>query len=187
MNKTLHALFLSATLLCSPIPSLAEESPATAAIEEYMDFAEYGSGIIWPEQIPEADWQKIMVIDARSTDQYEKFHIPGAVNIDWRKIPARRQDIPKDRMVLVYCNTGSLSAQSVFAMRVLGWDNVKVLQDGGALMLWISFGLRVRSMGGPRQPARPGQTVAWNGRSCGLCALAIQLVAPISPRRRLPA
>jgi rhodanese-related sulfurtransferase len=33
-------------------------------------------------------------------------------------------------MVLIYCNTGSLSAQSVFAMRVLGWDNVKVLQDG---------------------------------------------------------
>lgn len=32
--------------------------------------------------------------------------------------------------VLIYCNTGSLSAQSVFAMRLLGWENVKVLQDG---------------------------------------------------------
>jgi rhodanese-related sulfurtransferase len=32
--------------------------------------------------------------------------------------------------VLIYCNTGSLSAQSVFAMRLLGWDNVKVLQSG---------------------------------------------------------
>jgi rhodanese-related sulfurtransferase len=33
-------------------------------------------------------------------------------------------------MVLIYCNTGSLSAQSVFAMRLMGWENVKVLQDG---------------------------------------------------------
>jgi rhodanese-related sulfurtransferase len=33
-------------------------------------------------------------------------------------------------MVLVYCNTGSLSAQAVFAMRLLGWSNVKVLLRG---------------------------------------------------------
>lgn len=44
--------------------------------------------------------------------------------------PGRRAGITKDNMVLIYCNTGSLSAQSVFAMRLLGWDNVKVLQDG---------------------------------------------------------
>ena len=30
----------------------------------------------------------------------------------------------------MYCNTGSLSAQAVFALRLLGWDNVRVLQDG---------------------------------------------------------
>jgi rhodanese-related sulfurtransferase len=39
-------------------------------------------------------------------------------------------DLAQDHMVLIYCNTGSLSAQSVFAMRLMGWDNVKVLQDG---------------------------------------------------------
>jgi rhodanese-related sulfurtransferase len=33
-------------------------------------------------------------------------------------------------MVVVYCNSGSLSAQAVFALRLLGYDNVKVLQDG---------------------------------------------------------
>jgi rhodanese-related sulfurtransferase len=52
------------------------------------------------------------------------------VNIEWRKLPGRRHDIPRDRTVLVYCNTGSLSAQAVFALRLLGWDNVKVLQEG---------------------------------------------------------
>jgi len=33
-------------------------------------------------------------------------------------------------MVVMYCNSGSLSAQAVFALRLLGYDNVKVLQDG---------------------------------------------------------
>jgi rhodanese-related sulfurtransferase len=126
----LSPLFLCAALVLAALPARAGDAPVAEAIEEYMDFTEYGSSIIWPEQIPEADWKKIMVIDARSADQYAKDHIPGAVNIEWRKVPGKRQEIPKDRMVLIYCNTGSLSAQSVFAMRVLGWDNVKVLQDG---------------------------------------------------------
>lgn len=122
-------LLLSALWLAA-WPVRAGDALVAEAVDEYMDFTEYGSSIIWPEQIPEADWKKVMVIDARSADQYEQFHIPGAINIEWRKVPGQRQAIPKDRMVVIYCNTGSLSAQSVFAMRLLGWDNVKVLQDG---------------------------------------------------------
>lgn len=129
LQKTLHILVLSAAFLWGAAPALAA-APVAAAIEEYLDFTEYGSSLIWPEQIPEADWKKVMVIDARSGDQFAKDHIPGAVNIDWRRIPGKRQDVPRDRMVVIYCNSGSLSAQAVFALRLLGWDNVKVLQDG---------------------------------------------------------
>jgi rhodanese-related sulfurtransferase len=129
MRTALFLALLIPTLICVPARA-AEIAPVAKAIEEYMDFTEYGSSLIWPEQIPAEDWQRITVIDARDADQYAKAHIPGAVNIDWRQIPARRAEISKDRLVLIYCNTGSLSAQSVFAMRLLGWDNVKVLQDG---------------------------------------------------------
>ena len=38
--------------------------------------------------------------------------------------------LPKDRMVVLYGNSGSLSAQAVFALRLIGYENVKVLQDG---------------------------------------------------------
>ena len=129
MPKILSRLLLAIALISGP--ALASENPAVAdAIEGYMDFTEYGSSIIWPEQIPAAVWNNITVIDARDAAQFAKEHIPGAINIEWRKIPGRRAEITKDHMVLIYCNTGSLSAQSVFAMRLLGWDNVKVLQEG---------------------------------------------------------
>lgn len=128
-TRTLPLLFLS-TLLLGTQPARADDRPVTDAVEEYMDFTEYGSSILWPEQIPEAEWKNILVIDARDASQYEKSHIPGALHIEWRRIPGKRHEIPRDRTVLVYCNTGSLSAQAVFAMRLLGWDNVKVLQDG---------------------------------------------------------
>jgi rhodanese-related sulfurtransferase len=39
-------------------------------------------------------------------------------------------EIPTDRKVIVFCNTGSLSAQAAFALRVAGFDNVVVMQSG---------------------------------------------------------
>lgn len=123
-------IFFAAGLLGAQSSPAAENPAVAKAIEEYLDFAEYGSSLIWPEQIPEADWKRIYIVDARDAAQYAKGHIPGAVNIDWRQLPARRGELPRAPMVVVYCNSGSLSAQSVFALRLLGLDNVKVLQDG---------------------------------------------------------
>jgi rhodanese-related sulfurtransferase len=40
--------------------------------------------------------------------------------------------------VIIYCNTGSLSAQAGFPLRLLGWDNVRILQDG--LVGWKAKG-----------------------------------------------
>jgi len=116
----------------------ADESAVAAAIEDYMGFTEYGSGAILPEQIPEEAWKNIVVIDARAADQFAREHIPGAVNIEWRHAPQRRHEIPRDRMVVMYCNIGVLSTQSVFALRLMGWDNVLVL--GGGIEGWKAKG-----------------------------------------------
>ena len=108
------------------VPAWSEENPVVVdALSGYLDFAEYGSSLIWPEQIPKEDWKKVIIVDARDNAQYAQEHIPGAINIDWHQAVARRAELLKDRTVVVYCNSGSLSA-----LRLLGYDNVKVLQDG---------------------------------------------------------
>jgi len=128
-RKPFVAAFAALSLLAGPLH--AEDTSALAeAMEEYLEFTEYGASIILPEQIPEEEWPNILVIDARDVSQFEADHIPGAVNIEWRTAVGRRDEIPRDKPVVVYCNTGSLSAQAVFALRLLGWDNVRVLQDG---------------------------------------------------------
>jgi rhodanese-related sulfurtransferase len=68
--------------------------------------------------------------DARDAGQFAKDHIPGAVNLEWRRVLAERGSIPRDKPVLIYCNTGSLSAQAGFALRVAGYENVRILQGG---------------------------------------------------------
>lgn len=124
-----HALAL-AVLALGIATAHAADSPAVKAMEEYLDFVDYGGGIILPEQIPAEDWKKVLVIDTRDAGQYAKDHIPGARNIEWRQVLARRTELPQDRMVLLYCNTGTLSAQAGFTLRMAGMDNVRILQDG---------------------------------------------------------
>ena len=129
-TKTLRTAAIALPLLfVAPITHAQNE----AAIDEmtgYMDFSEYGGGVIFAEQIPKEEYENIMVIDARDADQFAKDHIPGAVNIEWRQVLNERENLPDDKMVLIYCNTGSLSAQAGFALRVAGHDNVRILQGG---------------------------------------------------------
>lgn len=99
-------------------------------ISAYLEFADYGGGTIFAEQIPKNEYPKMMIIDVRDSAQFSRAHIPGAINIDWRQVLAKSGSIPKNKTVLVYCNTGTLSAQAGFALRVSGWDNVKILQGG---------------------------------------------------------
>jgi rhodanese-related sulfurtransferase len=131
-RSLLTATLLALAVQFTSLPVAAEEKAAVDAMESYLDFVDYGGATIFPEQIPRDDWKKFFVIDARDKDQFTKEHIPGAVNIEWRRALAERSRIPKDKPVLLYCNTGSLSAQAGFALRVAGFENVRILQGGFA-------------------------------------------------------
>ncbi len=127
-----NAIALVSLLLASMFANADDKGEAIKAMEEYLDFVDYGGATMFPEQIPREDWKRFYVIDARDKEQYAKDHIPGAVNLEWRQVITQRQSIPKDKPVLIYCNTGSLSAQAGFALRIAGYDNVRILQGGYA-------------------------------------------------------
>lgn len=120
----------AATLLLTPAAHADNKAIAIDEMAGYLEFVDYGGGVIFAEQIPKDEWPKMLVIDARDAGQFAKGHIPGAINMDWRQVLAKRNEIPKDKPVLIYCNTGSLSAQAGFAMRVAGWENLRILQGG---------------------------------------------------------
>jgi rhodanese-related sulfurtransferase len=128
MKKQIY--FTLALLLAIPSAMANDKAKIIDELSGYLEFVDYGGGTIFPEQIPKGEYAKMMVIDARDATQYAKEHIPGAVNIEWRQVLAKSGDIPKNKPVLIYCNTGTLSAQAGFALRVSGWENVRILQGG---------------------------------------------------------
>ena len=128
-QRLITAIALATATVFAPA-AWADKAAAIDEMEAYLEFVDYGGGVIFAEQIPADEWKKMVIIDARDAAQFAKGHIPGAINMDWRQILAKRNTIPKDKPVIVYCNTGSLSAQAGFAMRVAGWDNLRILQGG---------------------------------------------------------
>ncbi len=131
INIMPHALVLFMLILTASTHALPNDKARLVdEMAGYMEFVDYGGGVLFAEQIPRSEYSKLMLIDARDAAQFEQEHIPGAINIEWRKVLAHSNRIPKDRTVLIYCNSGSLSAQAGFALRVAGWDNVRILQGG---------------------------------------------------------
>lgn len=126
-EKCLSVAALAVTLMVSPA---AAESAVIKAMQEYMEFSSYEAGIILPQQISKDVFDNVIFIDTRDAAQFAKGSIPGARSIEWREVLSRINEIPKDKKVILFCNTGSLSAQAAFALRVAGRENILVLQTG---------------------------------------------------------
>ena len=82
------------------------------------------------EQLAANDYKKLLVLDVRDAGQFAKDHIPGAMNIEWRQVFAQRAKLPKDKTILVYCNTSSFAGQVAMALRMDGYENVRLLHGG---------------------------------------------------------
>ena len=127
MFRNMIAFFV---LVLSVNSANAQDDPVSEAIFEYMDFATPVEGIILPAQLTEDIFGDVFFVDARAPELHAAGTIGNAINIDWREIPRRLDEIPERGMVVVFCDTGVRSSQAVFAARLLGRDNVLVMQSG---------------------------------------------------------
>jgi rhodanese-related sulfurtransferase len=113
------------------LAALAQADKATIyALDGYFDFVDANGGTITAEQLTPEDYKKLLVLDVRDAGQFAKDHIPGAMNIEWRQVFTQRAKLPRDKTLLVYCNTSSFAAQVAMALRMDGFENVRLLYGG---------------------------------------------------------
>jgi rhodanese-related sulfurtransferase len=132
LTVSMGVVGLGAFLALSPLAlsPAAKADPVIEAMQDYMMFQDYTAGIILPQQLDQSVFEAALFIDTRSEDQFAAGTIPGAINIEWRAVLDRIDDIPDTQLTILFCNSGSLSAQAVFALRVAGKSNVVMLQTG---------------------------------------------------------
>jgi peroxiredoxin family protein/TusA-related sulfurtransferase/rhodanese-related sulfurtransferase len=71
-----------------------------------------------------------LIVDVRSPQEYELWHIPGAVNIPLGKLRSQLDKIPKDRMVYLYCKVGFRSYLAYRLLRQRGISKLATLAGG---------------------------------------------------------
>ena len=77
--------------------------------------------------------QETTILDVRDEDEWEKGYIPEALNIPLPQLRQRLVELPKDREIVVYCQTGQ---RSYFASRILAQSGFKVRNLSGAYRTW---------------------------------------------------
>ena len=94
------------------------------------------------EQIIRAEAKALMdsesgyiIIDARTQEEYDEGHIPGAILIPEYEIADRAEkELPdKDQLILVYCRSGRRSKIAAEELVKLGYTNVK---EFGGIIDW---------------------------------------------------
>jgi rhodanese-related sulfurtransferase len=99
---------------------LADVSDST--YKNYMISPENANKIIGDDSI--------VFLSIRKADDFAGGHIEGAINIPWGNEMQKDFDVlPMDKTIIVYCYSGQTAAQTVAAMRLMGYDAVSL--NGG--------------------------------------------------------
>lgn len=79
--------------------------------------------------------EEVIVLDVRTTDEFNSGHIENAINLDVSNIKNEMLDVlpDKDAKILIYCRSGNRSYQAALKLDKLGYTNI---YDFGGLNTW---------------------------------------------------
>lgn len=71
-----------------------------------------------------------VIVDVRTEEEFLTGHIPMAINVPLQNIQNGTHNLPKNKVLLIYCQYGGGSA---FASRVLAQSGYKVINTVGGI------------------------------------------------------
>jgi rhodanese-related sulfurtransferase len=97
-----------------------------------------------------------LLLDVREPREYADGHVPGALNLPQAELATRLEDVPRDRAVLVICQSGYRSLRAAQFLRQVGFATVASVRGGTAA--WQAAGNRVT--GGDSDDGAPAVAAA---------------------------
>lgn len=76
------------------------------------------------KQLLDAKSADIVIVDVRDETEFKEGHIPTAINIPVETFALRSEVLPKEKKVIVYCNTGGRSYNAYRKLMKLAYPNI---------------------------------------------------------------
>jgi rhodanese-related sulfurtransferase len=83
------------------------------------------------------DSGEIALVDVRRRDEYEEFHVPGAVLIPLDELPDRMAELPSLSPLYIICRTGHRSG---VAADFLADQKIEAINVAGGTLAWMRAG-----------------------------------------------
>lgn len=135
MRIKLATFIIPLGLILAAIPENTTR-PYKLSAEEMIREVQEGAQFVSTDQIAEMIIQKdpsLQLVDVRSKDQYEKYHLPGALNIPLAELLSVDMEayINQDVKMNVFYSNGVTSANEAWMItRQLGYTNNYVMMGG---------------------------------------------------------
>jgi rhodanese-related sulfurtransferase len=81
----------------------------------------------WPSPLERND---ILLIDVREPDELARAAIRGALHMPMREVPARLDELPRDKALVVMCHAGGRSRRVAEFLHANGFEQVFNLRGG---------------------------------------------------------
>jgi hydroxyacylglutathione hydrolase len=82
-----------------------------------------------------------VILDVRGEEEWREGHMPGAINLPLGELDARASELPRDRLLVVHCQSGGRAAIAASLLRARGFE--QVVQFPGGFAEWSSRGEQV--------------------------------------------
>lgn len=80
--------------------------------------------------------EDIFLLDVRKVNDYEKFRIAGSHHIWVGDLPHKINEVPRDKKVVVYCDSGYKSTIACSILKINGYDDVSSVL--GSMGAWLN-------------------------------------------------
>ncbi|MGQ9692792.1 MAG: rhodanese-like domain-containing protein [Thermaceae bacterium] len=85
---------------------------------------------VGPEELYSRLSEGVLVVDVRTPQEFAQGHVPEAKNYPLQSIDTWWRELPKDKPIYLYCNSGNRSRQAAEYLKAKGFTNLYNVQGG---------------------------------------------------------
>lgn len=101
-----------------------------------------GAAVSVQDAVQLVNRQQGIFVDIRTPEQFKAGTIPQARNIPRDQLDAKSASLPKERPIIIICDSGQQAGQAAGKLRKLGFEGAVSLQGG--LRSWTQDGLPLK-------------------------------------------